>query len=405
MEFNYLNLVKSPPPSSERTSLKSAFTVIELLVSIAVIAILAALVIVSYNGVRQRAAEGTLQSDLFAGKSAIGLYKSEFDVYPTSFDANNCALSPTSTTTKYCVKLSSGSNMSSYTSSSDTFTLKIANTTTAYQITENTSPVQVALMTCPTGFIAVPGSSTYGTSDFCVMKYEAKNVGGVATSVAAGTPWVSISQNTLLAAGSVAKTACTGCDLITEAQWMTIAKNVISVASNWSSGTVGTGYVFFGHGDSAPNSPLAADTNDSNGYFGETNVGGNQRRTLTLTNGEVIWDFSGNVWEWTQGQVTGGQPGVAGNTYSTWNEWPNVTTAGTLPVNVFPSGTGIANAGTWNSTNGMGRLYSNPADSVLRASARGGSWYYTTSIGVFALTLFPTPSNASNADIGFRLTK
>ena len=46
----------------------------------------------------------------------------------------------------------------------------------------------------PTGFIVVPGSSTYGTEDFAVAKYEMKNVGGVATSQAADTPWVSISQ-------------------------------------------------------------------------------------------------------------------------------------------------------------------------------------------------------------------
>src|SRR3989339_962293 len=41
-------------------------------------------------------------------------------------------------------------------------------------------------------WIYVPGNSSIGTSNFWVMKYEAKDVGGAATSQAALTPWVSI---------------------------------------------------------------------------------------------------------------------------------------------------------------------------------------------------------------------
>ena len=56
------------------------------------------------------------------------------------------------------------------------------------------------------------------------MKYEAKNVSGVATSQASGTPWVAISQTSAI---TTAAAACTGCHLITEGEWLTIAQNVL----------------------------------------------------------------------------------------------------------------------------------------------------------------------------------
>lgn len=67
------------------------------------------------------------------------------------------------------------------------------------------------------------------------MQYEAKNDGsGNAISTADTTPWVSISQRT---AQDTARAACTGCHLITEPEWMTIADNVLWVNENWSGGT------------------------------------------------------------------------------------------------------------------------------------------------------------------------
>jgi len=58
----------------------------------------------------------------------------------------------------------------------------------------------IAPSDCPAGFISVPGNKRYGTEGgFCVMKYEAKYVGGVATSQTSGTPWVSITQTDAIA--------------------------------------------------------------------------------------------------------------------------------------------------------------------------------------------------------------
>lgn len=91
------------------------------------------------------------------------------------------------------------------------------------------------------GYIMVPASATFGTADFWIMKHEAKNVNGRALSQAANAPWSSISQTNAI---STSEAACDGCRLLSEAEWMTIAANVLGAASNWSGGSIGSGYVF-----------------------------------------------------------------------------------------------------------------------------------------------------------------
>jgi len=286
-----------------------------------------------------------------------------------------------------------------------TFNLKSSNGETNYSITNNTKPVLATTTSnCPTGFIPVPGSGTYNTNDFCVMKYEAKDAGSnIPVSTATSTPWGSITQTNAIAYSSNVA-GCTGCHLITEAEWLTIAQNVLSEHSNWSSNVVGSGYIYSGHNDNAPTNALAASTDDGAGYYGETNTGGNQKRTLNLTNGQVIWDLAGNVWEWTSGQTTSGQPGIAGNIYAGWIEWSNVTTSGTLFPNVFPSGTGITGASSWTSANGIGQLISDSNETgVSRGFLRSGTTNSPGYAGVLSL-FFPPPSY-STASYGFRVSR
>ena len=391
---------------------QSGFTIVELLIVIIVIGILAAITIVSYVGVTQRAREASLISDLNNNKKQLELYKTFYGYYPTGFDVNNCPSTPTPDINR-CLKFSTG-NSFYYTAqgqSPQTFDLSATNDDGAleYHITE--SVAAVAVEPCPSGYIRVPGSTTYGTSTFCVMKYEAKNVGGVATSVAAGVPWVSIPQTNASStndATDLSAAACSGCHLITEAEWLTIVQNVLSVSSNWSGGAVGSGFIYSGHNDNSPANSLAADANDTNGYAGTNNVSpSNQRRTLTLTNGEVIWDLAGNNWEWTAGATVSGitsQPGVAGNSYVSFVEWPSVSTAGSLSPNVFPNATGITGAGTWNSSNGIGKLRSSITHTVQQAFRRGGTYDGNADTGVFTLDLKNAPTIA-NAFISFRVAK
>lgn len=373
------------------------FTIVELLVVIVVIGILAAITIVSYSGITRRAIISSMQSDLASASTQLKIFQTTNDSYPQTI-STDCVASPT-TLTNLCLKPSRGSSYTGYTTTAQGFTLTETNGDLTYRITENSRPT--AYVPCPAGFITVPGSATYGTNEFCTMKYDAKNVGGVATSQAALSPWVSVNQAQAVAA---AATACSGCHLITEAEWLTIAQNVLSVADNWSSGVVGTGFIYGGHSDGVPNNALVADTDDGNGYFNTGNVApSNQRRTLTLTNGEVIWDLSGNIWKWTAGQTTGGQPGITSGGLS-WREYPALTNPGTLSVNPSPSIMGLAGSSTWDSTNGIGRIYSNTESAILQGMQRGSLWDVGSSYsGV--LTLFFSGVAATGTHIGFRVSR
>lgn len=291
-----------------------------------------------------------------------------------------------------------------------------------------------SVKTCPVGFILVPGSDTYETKDFCVMKYEAKadndgdGIGDInqntgyntwpadsypisasrkLVSTAVGYPVANISQTTSISAASSYTTGCaSGCHLITEAEWMTIAQNVLSVAGNWSGGAVGSGYIYSGHNDNVPATAIEADANDANGYVNTGSASGNQKRTLILTNGEVIWDLAGNAWEWTQGTIAGGQqPGLSGESAYACKQWNN----GSLLMNGLsalsqPSSTGIAGITGWNSTQGIGQLYSNYGEVAARAFLRGGCWNSGSDAGVLTLNLGGSSGDTSGR-IGLRVSQ
>ena len=402
-------------------SKKSGFTIVELLVVIVVIGILAAITIVSYTGIAQKAKIVSMKSDLSNASTQIKMFQvnDPSGNYPT---ANNC---PSPSATEICLKASNGNTFPSvggYTTNNSanpkTFQLDVVNGATKYRITNDSAPLAVVAPTCPTGFIVVPGSATYGVSDFCVMKYEAKQVGtsNVPVSTYADNPWVSITQTDAIA-NSPNVAGCTGCHLITESEWLTIAQNVLSVASNWSGGAVGNGYIYSGHSDNDPVSAQPADSSDANGYANTNDssgdmvmtngkIGDTQRRTLNLSNGEVIWDLSGNVWEWTSDAIASGQqPGLSGEFAYAWKQWNDGSLLiNGLPAKSMPGFTGIAGASSWSSTHGIGALYSNYGEVGVRRFVRGGAWTNGNYAGVLALNL-NRDLNGLGTDVGFRVAK
>lgn len=66
------------------------FTIVELLIVIVVIAILAAITIVAFNGVQQRAKNSAKLSNVESITKLISLYRAEFGVYPIT-SGNYCA--------------------------------------------------------------------------------------------------------------------------------------------------------------------------------------------------------------------------------------------------------------------------------------------------------------------------
>jgi prepilin-type N-terminal cleavage/methylation domain-containing protein len=321
------------------------FTIVELLIVIVVIAVLAAITIVAFNGIQDRAKTAARSAELAQWKKKSELYK-----------------------------------------------------------------VQAGI-TCPDNYVFVYGNATLGTSDFCVMKYEARILGNdvgtttysasmVVDSRPTGTPWVNITQTNAIAEAAA---TCSGCQLLTEAQWMTIAADVLSVKYNWRGNAVGSGYIYSGHNDNSPANGLAATTDDADGYNGTGNTGDNQRRTLYLTSGDTIWDIAGNMFEWTNATIAGGaQPGLSGESAYTVKEWNN----GSLLMNGLPtiSRPVTIGASSYNSNQGIGQLYSNYGEGSLQAIRRGGRWNSGAGAGILSLLLDAAPSFLSTS-IGFRVAR
>lgn len=65
----------------ERIRRTSGFTIVELLIVVVVIAILATITIVSYNGISNQAHDTAVKSDLAALKKKVELYKAEHGTY------------------------------------------------------------------------------------------------------------------------------------------------------------------------------------------------------------------------------------------------------------------------------------------------------------------------------------
>jgi len=118
----------------------SGFTIVELLVVIVVIGILAAITIVSYTGISNKAITASLQSDLTNASNQLKMYQVEYGSYPESPLTNGCPTLPVNDT-KYCIKSSPGNTFTYTRLSQSTYSLNSASSTTTYHITENSSPI------------------------------------------------------------------------------------------------------------------------------------------------------------------------------------------------------------------------------------------------------------------------
>jgi len=96
---------------------RTGFTIVELLIVVVVIAILAAITIVAYNGIQQRALLSTAKSELTSAAKAMEIAKIETDTYPSTFPSKvpqsaTTALSLSEAPNGFCINGSAKNNTS-----------------------------------------------------------------------------------------------------------------------------------------------------------------------------------------------------------------------------------------------------------------------------------------------------
>ena len=288
-------------------------------------------------------------------------------------------------------------------------------------------------------WVLIPGNSTFGTNNFWVMKYAAVCSDGNGNylndynsgydtydnqsfpcdsannrqiaSLPGGWPIVYIDHT-----DAVSYCQSIGAHLLTNDEWMTIATNAANQGSNWSGGTVGSGYLYSGHNDGAPFDALPTSADDTNGYYGETNTGGNQRRTFTLSNGSIIWDMAGNDYQHVQRSInnqgdlvtTMALPSCSNGTAG-W-ERCEYSSLGAPYISAWSSDVAQADVAppnsSWYSVNGVGRVftYGTGGNQGTNVIIRGGYWGSYSDAGAFMLHTDWVTSSMTY-DVGFRCAR
>jgi hypothetical protein len=343
----------------------------------------------------------------FAGATGTtGQHRTDFSVSPTSISGNGAAITACAVTPA----LPAGLSVSA-TTCVISGTPTAAMDPTSFTVTATNSsgtgsaPVTIEIKLCPANYVRVPKDESVGTTqDFCVAKFEMKNVNLIATSQAALTPWVSKSQGEM-------KTLCsnlgTGYALINNSEWMTIARNLEKQGANWSNGAPNSGSAYVGHSDNAPKQLLPV-VNENDEYDGTQNTSGNQRRTFYLSNGEKIWDFAGNAWEYVDWTVTPNKKAYDSRVAINPNSChqfrslnTNVSESDEMKPSTWSSyfinfdGNGLPVSGPWSGS--LGCYF--PSDlTATNIAGRGAS--YLGGAGIFALAF--QAGGGSNPVYGFR---
>jgi prepilin-type N-terminal cleavage/methylation domain-containing protein len=398
----------------------NGFTLVELLVVVTIIAILSTLIVVYFNTAKMTARDSRRLSDVQQIQLALKMYYSDVGIYPTAITAGN---SIANGGTNYLLRIPANPSPRSDNGCADQeYQYKQLESGQRYSLSfclgDQTDTLSGGthtatangILNCASGYIPVPGSYTFNTNDFCVMKYEAKcalnsaPTAGLTTpatgnntydngttactttrapvSVSSGYPIGNISE-----ANAATYCANIGGHLMTNAEWMTIARNIEQTSSNWNGGVIGTSWINRGNYTGAT---VALDG---------TTVGTSQAlRTHTLSNGETMWDLSGNVSEWLADTCSTGAG--TGNYHNSGSliEWTDTN------FDDYERGAaGPTNSAYNDATNALGRAYTCPANG--RYFVRGGyiDTTNTTYAGIFQLDQTSTGTAVNR--IGFRCVK
>jgi len=138
----------------------AGFTIVELLVVVVIIGILAAITVVSYTGISNKAIIASLKSDLSGASKQLKMFNVDNGYYPTTI-STNCATAPTNTT-NLCLKQTQGNSFTSTPYSNPTpqsFILTAVSGNNTYHITENSTPTAGAFFD-PSNWLTI-GTQTW----------------------------------------------------------------------------------------------------------------------------------------------------------------------------------------------------------------------------------------------------
>ncbi|MFA5368404.1 MAG: glycine-rich domain-containing protein [Candidatus Paceibacterota bacterium] len=284
-----------------------------------------------------------------------------------------------------------------------TFSDTPADTSTDYQwtclgIDGGASPVCMIAVPTPAAVIDSNGSawiqvpaSSYVDNPFYIMQYNPKKV-------LQGASYIPVSTTTGTIYNNVTKqeavNACqtVGGHLMTNNEWMAVARNLENVASNWTGGSVGSGAIKQGNAgwDSAGTYNLG----------GIDSTASNSKARLTLSNGENIWHFSGNIEQFVDQTISKDAVPLpsGGKEFQSVTDWGSTSYSEAGPANTsFTTTQGVGNVA--NLARGESPWDDPTSDTFTLA--RGGWWGYGPGSGIFNWWLYAS-GNVANSSIGFR---
>ncbi len=195
----------------------------------------------------------------------------------------------------------------------------------SYILLTNSSSLYDPPSTCGPWYIPVPWNAEFNQKWFCVAKYEMtyENWSWTPDSTDGSSSWNSYAYNSIeyispkkdypitWLSQSGAIDACNNIwkwyHLITDNEWLTIARDVEFEDANWSNGLSWDGYIFAWNTNDVswtigcsdwtwPRTKATLPWDDKPWLTFERSTC-DEKRQLVLSNGEVIWDFAWNVAE------------------------------------------------------------------------------------------------------------